>query len=106
MATQTWVIDPGDGTGTFTCPAGVTLPPPHATTATGGCGHTYRRSSAGQKAVTAGGHPAYAVRTYSTWAIRFEQAGRPIVVPGAPTTLDGPANTTLLPVAEVQALVR
>jgi hypothetical protein len=102
---QTWVIDLGDGSGVLTCPATVTMPPTSATTAPSGCGHTYRRSSAGQTGRAANGQPAYTVRTHSTWTIRFEQAGRPIAVPGAPTTLNGPVSTSLLPVAEIQALV-
>lgn len=101
-----WVVDPGDGSAVVTCAGTVTMPPPTATTAPGGCGHTYRRSSVGQSARTSDGQPGYTVSAYSVWAIRFEQGGAPVTVPGAPTTLDGPVATRILPVAEVQTIVQ
>jgi hypothetical protein len=82
------------------------MPPTTATTTPAGCGHTYRRSSAGQSTRTSDGHPGYTVSAYSVWTIRFEQGGAPVTVPGAPTTLDGPVATRILPVAEVQAIVQ
>jgi hypothetical protein len=45
------------------------------------------------------------VRAWTTWRIDFLQGNNPITIPGAPTTINGPVTTRILPVAESQAIV-
>jgi hypothetical protein len=89
---DTWTVKPGDGD-TVTCH------PPRS------CRHTYERSSVGQERHDDDGNPAYAVRSYGTWTIRYEQGGDPIAIPGAQTAIDGPVTTVPVAVAEVQSVV-
>lgn len=89
---DTWTVKPGDGD-TVTCN------PPRS------CRHTYHRSSVGQDRHDDDGNPAYAVRSYGTWSIRYEQGGDPITIPGAQTTITGPVTTVPVAVAEVQSVV-
>jgi hypothetical protein len=100
VATATgFAVDPGDATPAFSCPPTATL------NQTARCTHTYRRSSAGQTATTPDGKPGYQVRAWTTWRIDFLQGNNPITIPGAPTTINGPVTTRILPVAESQAIV-
>jgi hypothetical protein len=89
---DTWTVKPGDGD-TVTCN------PPRS------CRHTYERSSVGQDRHDDDGNPAYAVRSYGTWTIQYEQGGDPITIPGAQTTIVGPVTTVPVAVAEVQSVV-
>ncbi|MBO3102635.1 hypothetical protein [Cellulomonas fengjieae] len=89
-------LDPGDGSGTRTCPWTVT--------ASGTCAHTYNRSSAGRPA-DADGRPAYTARARLLYDVRFEVNGAPLVIPGTPDSLQSPWATVSIPVAEVQSVV-
>lgn len=93
-------VDPGDGTGTFTC--GWTS---SAAEAKQSCHHEYRRASVrGTESV--GGRPAYGVRVTAVYDLRFEMDGAPIpLIPGAPVTLNAPAAETAVRVDEVQTKV-
>lgn len=84
-------VDPGDGTGAMSCPW-VTS----AAAAESDCSHTYRRSSRGG---------TYAATASIVYDLRFEMDGNPIVIPGAPATLDAPGATTPIRVEEVQSVV-
>jgi len=68
------------------------------------CSHEYVRASYDGTA-TWDGRPAFAVSAYATWAIHFEMNGVQINIPGAVTTLDGPASNAVLRVDEVQTVV-
>jgi hypothetical protein len=94
-----FTIDPADGTPAFTCPPTATL------NRTAGCHHIYRRSSAEQTTKTPDGKAGYQVRAWTTWRIDFLYGGNPVTIPGAPTTINGPITTRILPVAEAQTLV-
>ena len=91
-----WHIETGDGT-TLSCSA--------AEIAADGCAHTYAKASVGQTGRDTAGQPAYPVRSYGTWSIRYEDGGDPIDIPGAPQTLDGPSTTIPVAVAEIQSVV-
>lgn len=89
-------VDPGDGSGAFECPWAVAQGD--------ACSYTYGRSSAGEDATVAG-DPAYAGRMRLVFSVRFEFNAAPFVIAGLPTTLTTAWQTTLIPVAEIQALV-
>lgn len=89
-------VDPGDGSGVLTCPWTVAKGP--------GCTHSYERSSVGQPA-DASGLPAYPARMRLMYAIRFEQSGVGVAVPGLPATFASAWAATTVPVAEVQSVV-
>lgn len=93
-------VDPGDGTGTFTC--GWTT---SAAEAKQNCHHEYLRASVrGTESV--GGRPAYGVRVTAVYDLRFEMNGAPIpAIAGAPVTLDAPPAQSALRVDEVQTKV-
>lgn len=90
-------VDPGDGSGSFTCPWSVS--------ADDTCAHTYTRSSAGRPAAGATGDPAYTARMRLVLDLTFEFNGAPIVLPEAPPTVQTAWQQTAIPVAEVQSLV-
>lgn len=89
-------LDPGDGTGTISCPWTVQ--------ATDACSHVYDRSSARQP-VSASGLPAYTARARLIYDIRFEVNGAPLDLPGTPDELQSPWAQVAVPVAEVQSVV-
>jgi len=89
-------IDPGDGSGTVSCP--------WVTAESDACSHTYSRSSAGRPA-GASGQPAYTARMRLVYDVRLEMNGAPLDVPGIPTTLESTWQAVPVPVAEVQSLV-
>ncbi len=91
-------IATGDGT-TITCPWTTS-----STEAETSCDYTYRRAS-NDGTATQDGRPADTVSATSTWDIRFELNGVNVTIPGAPTTLQGPASTAVLRVAESQSVV-
>ena len=93
---ETWHIDTGEGT-TISCSA--------AQLTSGACAHAYRRASVGQTGRDKAGQPAYAVRSYGTWTIAYEDAGVPVNIPGAPLTIDGPSTALPVAVAEIQSVV-
>ena len=68
------------------------------------CSYTYGRSFAGQGASVAG-DPAYVGRMRLVYSVRFELHAAPFVIAGLPTTLTTAWQPTLIPVAEIQALV-
>jgi hypothetical protein len=88
----------GDGT-TIDCPWTTS-----SAQAEDDCTYTYRRAS-NDGSATQNGKPAYTVSATSTWDLRFEMNGVTIDIPGAPTTLEGPASTAVLRVAESQSVV-
>jgi hypothetical protein len=94
-------VDPGDGSGSFSCR-------PLPTTASEGqsrCHHEYARSSSGGSA-SVGGRPAFEVTSNTVYTLRFEVNGDPREIPGAPTALDGPPSTKAVRVDEVQTVTR
>jgi hypothetical protein len=90
---ETWHVDTGDGT-TLSC-----------SVQDAACAHTYARASIGQAGRDGDGRPAYAVRSYGTWAIAYEVDGDPVDIPEAPQTIDGPVTTVPVAVAEIQSVV-
>jgi len=88
-------VDPGDGSGTFTCP--------FAVTSGSDCSHEYTRSSAREPA--AHGVPSYTARIRLVYDVRYENAGTRLTIPGLPDTLTSPWVAGAVPVAEVQTLV-
>jgi len=90
-------VDPGDGSGSFTCAWSVT---PSDT-----CAYSYRRSSARETTRTEKGTPAYPARMRLVLTLSFQFNGGPITLAGAPETISTPWQGTLVPVAEVQTLV-
>jgi len=82
-------VDPGDGSGTRTCP--------WSTSKSDACSATYDRASVRDGAYTA--------RARLVYDVRFENNGAPLDLPGLPTALESPWATASVPVAEVQAVV-
>jgi len=93
---ETWHVETGDGT-TLSCSV--------RDAATDACAHTYARASVGQAGRDGEGRPAYAVRSYGTWAIAYEVNGDPVDIPEAPQAIDGPVTTVPVAVAEIQSVV-
>jgi len=81
-------VDPGDGTGTFTCD--------FVTSESDACSHVYRRAS----------RPTYDARMRLVYSVRFERNGNPMDLPGLPTQLESPWQGTAVDVDEVQSIVR
>lgn len=81
-------VDPGDGSGVISCAF---------TTRRGDdCVTIYRRAS----------RPTYEARMRLVYAVRFEQNGAPFSLPGLPTELASPWESTAVDVDEVQSVVR
>ncbi|MDO9457666.1 hypothetical protein [Nocardioides sp.] len=91
-------VDPGDGSGGFTCPWVSS-----EEEASSSCTYDYKRDSS-RGTATQDGRPAYEVGVSADWTVRFELGGNVIDIPGAPTTLDGPTSTTVLRVDQVQSI--
>lgn len=93
-------VDPGDGTGAFSCSL-VTS----AAAAKDSCTHSYRRSSIGGSA-SENGRPAFAASVTAVYDLSFEIDGVPVAqIDGAPDTLDSPALETAVRVDEIQSTV-
>jgi len=92
-------IDPGDGSGGFTCPWTAS-----AEAAEGSCTYEYTRDS-DNGSTSVDGRPAYEVSASSTWNLRFVLGGNEVEIPGAPASLPGPTSTAALRVDQVQSLV-
>jgi hypothetical protein len=91
-------VDPGDGSGAFTCD--------FVTAKADACAHTYRRASNFGKATARDGSKAYAARMRLVWTVRFERNGAPITVPpGVPTAFSSPWRGAAVPVREIQTVV-
>lgn len=94
-------VDPGDGTGAFTC----TTFPNSAAEAEKSCFHAYRRASV-RGSAEVGGRPAYGVTATTVYSLRFEVDGEQVDVVGAPATLSGPPAQAAVRVDEVQSVVK
>lgn len=81
-------VDPGDGTGVFTCD--------FVTTQSDACSHVYRRAS----------RPTYDARMRLVYAVRFERNGSPMDLPGLPTQLESSWASASVDVDEVQTIVQ
>jgi hypothetical protein len=90
-------VNPGDGSGTFQCP--------WTTSQSDSCTYTYERASVNGSTTAADGSPAYAAEARLVYSVRFERFGAPIDLPGLPDSLEGPWESTPVPVAEIQATV-
>lgn len=90
-------VDPGDGSGTVTCP--------WSTTRSDTCSTTYTRSSARQTTEDASGVPAYEARVRLVYDLSFTFQGSPLTLPGAPATVASDWAEVLVPVAEIQTVV-
>ncbi|GAA3541509.1 hypothetical protein AFL01nite_25010 [Aeromicrobium flavum] len=102
VATATFssmTVDPGDGSGTISCPLTTTR-----AAAESDCSHAYRRMSSGGTA-TVGGRPAYSASVRLVYDLSFTVGGNAIVVPGAPATLEAPLDSAAIRVDEVQSIV-
>jgi len=102
VATATFAsmsVDPGDGSGAFSCPLTTTRE-----AAQSDCRHAYRRASVGGSA-SVGGRPAHSASVRLVYDLAFTVGGTPVVVPGAPTTLEAPLASAPIRVDEVQSIV-
>lgn len=96
----TLTVDPGDGSGTMTCPL-VTS----SREAEESCAHVYRRAST-RGAASVGGRPAYDVDVQVVYRLEFRVNGTLIdEIPGAPPTLSAGGDATPLRVDEIQSRV-
>jgi hypothetical protein len=93
------LIDPGDGSGPRRCPWATTQ-----ALASTSCTHQYLKASV-TGPMTLDGHPAYRATVTAVWSLRFQDAGSPVVVAGAPEELTSPPWLTAVPVAEIQTHV-
>ncbi|MCD9198448.1 hypothetical protein [Aeromicrobium wangtongii] len=101
---RTMTVDPGDGSGTFTCPTIATT----SAEAQNNCVHEYRRSSR-RGAGSVDGQPAFKATVTTVYDLTFTHGGNPIpaaAIPGAPTTIDGAPATAAVRVVEAQTVVR
>ncbi|GEL99038.1 hypothetical protein CTE05_25850 [Cellulomonas terrae] len=89
-------IDPGDGSGTQTCP--------FSTVQSDACASTYERSSAGQSRIV-DDLPVYTARARLVYAVTYAFNGAPMTIASAPDTLASPWQDAAVPVAEIQTLV-
>ncbi|MTB88539.1 hypothetical protein H9L21_13830 [Aeromicrobium senzhongii] len=102
VATATFAsmsVDPGDGSGAFSCPLTTTR-----AAAESDCRHAYRRASLGGS-TSVEGRPAYSASVRLVYDLSFTVGGTPVVVPGAPTTLEAPVASAPIRVDEVQSIV-
>lgn len=90
-------IDPGDGSDTFDCD------PDLRSTA---CEHVYLEMSHEQTAQDIDGRPGFAAQARLVYDVTFTMGGVEVSLPGVPDTLESPWNGTVVPVGEIQALVR
>jgi hypothetical protein len=91
-------IDPGDGTPVIDCD------PDLRSTA---CEHVYLTMSHDQIALDLEGRPSFTAQARLIYDVTFTIDGEEAdQVPGVPNTLESPWNGTLVPVGEIQALVR
>lgn len=90
-------IDPGDGTGIMECDPDLR---------SAGCEHVYLSMSHDQTALDLENRPSFAAQARLVYDVTFTINGVEQPTPGVPATLESPWNGTLVPVGEIQALVR
>jgi hypothetical protein len=90
-------VDPGDGTGAFTCPGSGTKWTSGATTTN--CSHTYARSSAGK-----GTHNDFIVTVKVVWAGMYTVTINGVAVPGSALGPVDETSQSQVRVAEAQAI--
>lgn len=98
---RSMTVDPGDGSGRFTC-APV---PATAAEAAASCIHQYRKAST-RGSETVDGRPAYRASVTTIYDLTFTNGGNAIEIPGAPATINGAPSTAAVRVDEVQSVVR
>lgn len=91
-----FTVDPGDGTGTFSCPGSGTPWAPGAQTS---CSHTYPRSSAGQKP-----NDAFTAKVTVTWVGSYTATINGAPAPGGPLGPVVERSSAAIRVAEAQAI--
>lgn len=89
-------VQPGDGSGTLTCPFAVVQ--------SDACTYVYSKASVDGTA-TVDGQPAYAGQARLVYTVRFEFNGELMEIDGAPLVFETPWEGTPIPVAEIQAIV-
>lgn len=89
-------VDPGDGSGSFTCS--------WVTSRSDACIYAYAKASV-DGAQQVEGQPAYEAQARLVYSVRFENDGAPLELDGLPTQLVGPWQSTPVPVGEIQAIV-
>lgn len=90
-------IDPGDSSGIIECDPDLR---------TRACEHVYLMTSHGQSPLDLDGRPSFAAQARLVYDVTFTMGGIEVDLPGVPETLESPWNGTLVPVGEIQALVR
>lgn len=90
-------IDPGDGTPIIECDPDLRSTP---------CEHVYLTMSLDQVALDLEGRPSFTAQARLVYDVTFTVNGEEEQPPGVPDTLESPWNGTLVPVGEIQALVR
>lgn len=92
-------IDPGDSSGSFNCD-------PELELRSRTCEHVYLSMSHGQVTLDLDGRPSFAAQARLVYDVTFTMGGIEVDLPGVPETLESPWNGTLVPVGEIQALIR
>lgn len=90
-------IDPGDGSGTIDCDPDLR---------SRACEHVYLEMSHDQTTEDVDGRPGFAAQARLVYDVTFTMGGIEVTLPGVPDTLESPWNGTVVPVGEIQALVR
>lgn len=90
-------IDPADGSETIECDPDLRT---HA------CEHVYLQMSHEQLSEDIDGRPGFAAQARLVYDVVFTMGGVEVNLPGVPATLESPWNGTVVPVGEIQALVR
>jgi hypothetical protein len=92
-------IDPGDGSEFLECE-------PDLEERSHGCEHVYLQMSHEQTTEDFEGRPGFAAQARLVYDVTFTMGGIEVDLPGVPSTLESPWNGTVVPVGEIQALVR
>ncbi|TDE12602.1 hypothetical protein [Jiangella asiatica] len=90
-------IDPGDSSGIIDCQPDLRA---------NACEHVYLSMSHEQVTLDLDGHPSFPAQARLVYDVTFTVGGVEVDLPGVPDTLESPWNGTLVPVGEIQALVR
>ncbi|WP_116947884.1 hypothetical protein [Jiangella endophytica] len=90
-------IDPADGSDVIDCDPDLR---------SRACQHVYLEMSHEQTAEDFDGRPGFAAQARLVYDVTFTMGGVELVLPGVPDTLESPWNGTVVPVGEIQALVR
>ncbi|SDU32084.1 hypothetical protein [Jiangella alkaliphila] len=90
-------IDPGDGSETIDCDPDLR---------TRACEHVYLEMSHEQTSEDIDGQPGFPAQARLVYDVTFTMGGVEVSLPGVPDTLESPWNGTVVPVGEIQALVR